>query len=77
MKTAILVAALALIGAAPAFACDFHATHTTAAEAATVVACSDNNCAATEASPAQQPATPAAQPASQAAAADDNTHDQR
>jgi hypothetical protein len=53
MKTAMLVAALAFAGVAPAFACDYHTTHTTAASNSTVVACGDGKCA-TQAPPAQQ-----------------------
>jgi hypothetical protein len=47
MKTIILFAALAL-GAVitPAAACDDHATHTTAAQSTTVVACAGGKCEA-------------------------------
>ena len=47
MKTIVLFAALAL-GAAmtPAAACDYDATHTTAAKSTTVVACAGGKCEA-------------------------------
>jgi hypothetical protein len=47
MKTIILFAALALVTAmTPAAACDYHATHTTAAQSTTVVACAGGKCEA-------------------------------
>jgi hypothetical protein len=51
MRTTLLFAALALVGAAltPAFACDY--THTTTAQSSTVVACAGGKCEA------QQPTT--------------------
>jgi hypothetical protein len=46
MKTVLLFAALALgAGMTPAAACD-HATHTTAAQSSTVVACAGGKCEA-------------------------------
>jgi len=54
MKTIILFAALALGTAmTPAAACDYHATHTTAARSTTVVACAGGKCEA-QAPTAQQ-----------------------
>jgi hypothetical protein len=47
MKTTLLFAALALgAGMTPAAACDSHATHTTAAQSTTVVACAGGKCEA-------------------------------
>ena len=45
MKTTVLLAALAFAAATPALACDYHATHTTAAdENATTVVCDNSGC---------------------------------
>jgi hypothetical protein len=52
MKTAMLIV-LAFASVAPAFACDSHSTHTTAAPNSTVVACADGKCE-TKAPPAQE-----------------------
>jgi hypothetical protein len=58
MKTTVLLAALAFAAATPAFACDYHATHTTAAdESATAVVCDNSGCHALETSTAQQEQT--------------------
>jgi hypothetical protein len=47
MKTILLFAVLALGTAmTPAAACDYHATHATAAQSATVVACASGKCEA-------------------------------
>lgn len=54
MKTTMLIAALAFAGATPALACDYHATHTTAAESSTAVVCDGSGCRALETSTAQQ-----------------------
>jgi hypothetical protein len=55
MKTTALLAALLFAGATPVLACDYHATHTTAAdENATVVVCDNAGCHALETSTAQQ-----------------------
>jgi len=55
MKTMLLCAALAFAatGLTPAAACDYHATHTTAAQSTTVVACAGGKCEA-QAPTAQQ-----------------------
>ncbi len=59
MKTTILIAALAFAGAVPVLACDYHATHTTAATGSTAVVCDASGCHALETSTAQQePTTP-------------------
>ncbi len=61
MKTTVLLAALAFATATPVLACDYHATHTTAAdENATTVVCDGNGCHALQTSNAQQdrPAEP-------------------
>ena len=53
MKTTVLLAALLFAGGTPALACDYHATHTTAAdENATVVVCDTSGCHALETSTA-------------------------
>ena len=55
MKTPLLLAALLFAGGTPVLACDYHATHTTAAdENATVVVCDTSGCHALETSTAQQ-----------------------
>jgi hypothetical protein len=58
MKTTMFLAALLFAGAAPGLACDYHATHTTAAdENATIVVCDAGGCHALETSTAQQEQT--------------------
>jgi hypothetical protein len=58
MKTTVLLAAFLFAGATPLLACDYHATHTTAAdENATVVVCDSSGCHALETSTAQQDRT--------------------
>lgn len=57
MKTTMLIAALAFAGAAPVLACDYHTTHTTAAESSTAVVCDGSGCHALETSTAQQQST--------------------
>jgi phosphoribosylaminoimidazole (AIR) synthetase len=58
MKTTVLLAALLFAGATPVLACDYHATHTTAAdENATVVVCDNAGCHALQTSTAQQEQT--------------------
>ncbi len=57
MKTTMLVAALAFVGAVPALACDYHTTHTTAATGSTAVVCDASGCRALETSTAQQEST--------------------
>jgi hypothetical protein len=58
MKTTVLLAALLFAGASPVLACDYHVTHTTAAdENATVVVCDTSGCHALETSTAQQEQT--------------------
>jgi len=54
MKTTMLIAALVFAGATPVLACDYHATHTTAAESSTAVVCDGSGCHALETSTAQQ-----------------------
>jgi phosphoribosylaminoimidazole (AIR) synthetase len=54
MKTTMLIAALIFAGATPVLACDYHATHTTAAEGSTAVVCDGSGCHALETSTAQQ-----------------------
>jgi hypothetical protein len=55
MKTTVLLAALAFAAATPALACDYHATHTTAAdESATAVVCDTSGCHALQTSTAEQ-----------------------
>lgn len=69
MKTTVLLAALAFAAATPALACDYHATHTTAAdENATTVVCDNSGCHALQTSTAQQEQT--AEPTVVAAQAD-------
>ena len=47
MKMIMLFAAFAFgIALTPAVACDYHTTHTTAAESSTVVACAGGKCEA-------------------------------
>jgi hypothetical protein len=58
MKTTVLLAALAFAAATPALACDYHATHTTAAdESATAVVCDTSGCHALQTSTAEQEQT--------------------
>ena len=57
MKMTMLIAALVFAGATPVLACDYHATHTTAAEGSTAVVCDGNGCRALETSTAQQQST--------------------
>jgi phosphoribosylaminoimidazole (AIR) synthetase len=58
MKTTVLLAVLAFAGASPVLACDYHATHTTAAdENATVVVCDTSGCNALQTKTAQQEQT--------------------
>jgi phosphoribosylaminoimidazole (AIR) synthetase len=57
MKTTMLIAALVFAGARPVLACDYHATHTTAAESSTAVVCDGSGCHALETSTAQQQST--------------------
>jgi hypothetical protein len=58
MKTTVLLAVLAFAGASPVLACDYHATHTTAAdENATVVVCDTSGCHALQTTTAQQEQT--------------------
>ena len=58
MKTTVVLAALAFASATPVLACDYHATHTTAAdENATTVVCDTNGCHALQTSTAQQEQT--------------------
>jgi hypothetical protein len=55
MKMTILFSALLLAGATPVLACDYHATHTTAAdENSTAVVCDNSGCHSLETSTAQQ-----------------------
>jgi hypothetical protein len=55
MKTTVLLAALLFVGASPVLACDYHSTHTTAAdENSTTVVCDNSGCHALETSTAQQ-----------------------
>jgi phosphoribosylaminoimidazole (AIR) synthetase len=68
MKTTMLIAALVFAGATPVLACDYHATHTTAAESSTAVICDGSGCRALETSTAQQ--QPTAEPTVVAAQAD-------
>ena len=56
-KTTMLIAALSFVGAAPALACDYHTTHTTAASGSTAVICDASGCHALETSTAQQEST--------------------
>jgi len=46
MKTSMLIAALMFAALAPALACDYHSTHTTAAQNSSVVACAGGKCEA-------------------------------
>ncbi len=56
--TTVLLAALAFAAATPVLACDYHATHTTAAdENATTVVCDTSGCHALETSTAQREQT--------------------
>ncbi len=57
MKTTMLIAGLAFVGAVPALACDYHATHTTAATGSTAVVCDASGCHTLETSTAQQKST--------------------
>jgi hypothetical protein len=57
MRTTMLIAALAFAGATPVLACDYHTTHTTAAEGSTAVVCDGSGCHALETSTAQQQPT--------------------
>ncbi len=50
MKTTMLIAALAFAGVAPALACDYHTTHTTAAADSTAVVCDASGCHALDTS---------------------------
>jgi hypothetical protein len=55
MKTTVLLAALLFADATPVLACDYHATHTTAAdENSSAVVCDNSGCHALETSTAQQ-----------------------
>jgi len=56
MKKTLLLVAFGFVGTAltPALACDYHATHTTAAESSTVVVCDAGGCRALETSTAQR-----------------------